>query len=75
MNENAIEIVNRGMRCLTEQLGVIEAEKFVAAIIRDKFDYTEWQKEYFDAKAVDEFHEESIEYAARNPYEGDAERL
>ena len=41
MNENAIEIVNRGMRCLTEQLGVIEAEKFVAAIIRDKFDYTE----------------------------------
>lgn len=75
MNENAIEIVNRGMRCLTEQLGVIEAEKFVAAIIRDKFDYTEWQKEYFDAKAADEFHEESIEYAARNPYEGDAERL
>ena len=75
MNENAIEIVNRGMRCLTEQLGVIEAEKFVAAIIRDKFDYTEWQKEYFDAKAVDEFHEESIEYAAGNQYKGDAERL
>ena len=75
MNENAIEIVNRGMRCLTEQLGPVEAEKFVAAIIRDKFDYTEWQREYFDAKAANEFHEESIEYAAENPYEGDAERL
>ncbi len=75
MNTNTIEIVNKGMRCLTEQLGVVEAEKFLAAIIRDKFDYTEWQREYFDAKDADKFHEETMEYAAENPYTGDAERL
>jgi hypothetical protein len=75
MDTNTIEIVNRGMRCLTEKLGVVEAEKFIAAIIRNKFDYTEWQKEYFDAKAADEFHEEAVEYANENPYEGDAERV
>ncbi|MBQ9060594.1 MAG: hypothetical protein IJ128_05585 [Firmicutes bacterium] len=75
MNTNTIEIVNRGMRCLTEQLGAVEAEKFIAAVIRNKFDYTEWQKEFFDAKAAGQFHEESLEYAAANPYEGGAERV
>lgn len=75
MDANTIEIVNKGMRCLTEQLGTVEAERFIAAVIRDRFDYTEWQKEFFDAKAADEFHENALEYAMENPYEGDGERI
>ena len=50
-------------------------EKFIAEIIRNKFDYTEWQREYFDAKALDEFHERAVEYARENPYKGSTERI
>lgn len=48
------EIMSKGMKCLMEQLGVVDAERFVATVIREKFDYTRWQREYFDGKAPEE---------------------
>jgi hypothetical protein len=33
------------MRVLIEQLGNIEAEKFVSILLREPFDYTEWRKD------------------------------
>ena len=29
---STVEILNRGMRCLTEQMGIVEAEHFISAI-------------------------------------------
>ena len=43
-----IELLSRGMECLVESMGVVEAEYFIAAVRRERFDYTKWQKEYFD---------------------------
>jgi len=40
MIPNTVDIMNRGMECLTEALGVVEAEQFISIIIREKFDYT-----------------------------------
>ena len=48
MSPSTAEIMSRGMNCLMEHLGVVEAERFVATVIREKFDYTRWQREYFD---------------------------
>ena len=48
MSESNSEIMNKGMKCLTEQMGIIDAERFISIIIREKFDYTKWQREYFD---------------------------
>jgi hypothetical protein len=70
-----VDIMNRGMQCLTDSLGVIEAEQFISIIIREKFDYTKWQRQYFDAMAPGEFHENALKYAERHPYTGNAERL
>jgi hypothetical protein len=34
-----------GMKILIEQLGNIEAERFVSILLREPFDYTEWRKD------------------------------
>ena len=75
MTSNTIDIMNRGMECLTETLGVIDAEQFISIIIRERFDYTKWQRMFFDKMGSGEFHEQAVEYAAAHPYQGEAERL
>ncbi len=75
MLADSTEIMNRGMKCLTESLGVVDAEHFIALIIREKFDYTKWQREYFDSMKPDEFHESAKEYASTHPFQGNAEKL
>ncbi len=39
------EIKLKGLEILSNALGMVEAEKFVALIQREPFDYTEWRKE------------------------------
>lgn len=70
-----IDIVSEGMNCLTEHLGTIKAEMFVAAIIRENFDYTEWQRVYFDAKSPAEISREASLYEKEHPFQGNATRL
>ena len=38
------EIRMKGMQALISALGLVEAESFLAAVSRDKFDYTEWRR-------------------------------
>ena len=75
MTANTVEIMNRGMKCLTEHLGVVEAEHFISVIIREKFDYTKWQREYFDAKTPEEISKEASQFEKAHPYVGNAQRL
>lgn len=66
------EILNNGMKCLKEKLGVIEAERFISVIIREQFDYTKWQAEYFDKMTDGEFNTAAKEYARNNSHKGKA---
>ena len=75
MTTSTSEIMNKGMKCLTEQLGIIEAEQFISIIIREKFDYTKWQREYFDAKTPEEISNEASQFEKSHPFTGDAIRL
>ena len=34
----------RGMRALIDVLGLVEAERFLVSINRERFDYTTWRK-------------------------------
>lgn len=63
-----IEIMNRGMNCLLEKLGVIETERFIAVISREKFDYTKWQRQRFHNMSSDEFNEAAVAYSRENPF-------
>ena len=43
-----------GMRVLLEELGKVDAERFISLIIKEPFDYTKWQQDLFDGKSVAE---------------------
>jgi hypothetical protein len=44
---NTAVIRKEGMDCLLKTLGVLETEVFISSLLRERFDYTEWQREYF----------------------------
>lgn len=71
-NMSTTEILNSGMKCLREKLGPVEAERFISIIIRERFDYTKWQAQYFDKMTVEEFNSAAVEYAKNNPHTGSA---
>ena len=43
MINNAV-LLDKGIRCLNEQLGILEAEQFIYVLKSQPFDYTEWRK-------------------------------
>ena len=45
---------DEGMKILINNLGRVEAERFISLIIRDPFDYTEWQRNLFNDMSVKE---------------------
>ena len=45
---------DEGMKVLINNLGRVEAERFVSIIIREPFDYTEWQRELFNDMSAKE---------------------
>jgi hypothetical protein len=49
-----MELRNEGMKVLIDSLGNVEAERFISLIIREPFDYTEWQRGLFNDMTVKE---------------------
>ncbi len=47
------EIRVLGMRALVRALGVVEAERFVALLLREPFDYSEWRNNLWPGLDVD----------------------
>jgi hypothetical protein len=43
---------DEGMKILINKLGRVEAERFISLIIREPFDYTEWQRGLFGDMSV-----------------------
>jgi len=52
-----------GMKVLVNQLGIVEAERFVALIQREPFDYTEWRQSLFENVSLDVFLENARQYS------------
>ena len=59
------EIRAAGMAALIDALGTVEAERFIAAVSRDRFDYTEWRRAGLPATTVDELSEAAMRTARR----------
>ena len=72
---NAVEILDQGFACLVDHMGVIDAEYFISLIKRDDFDYTVWQREYFDKMQPGEFTANAAAYAKSHPYTGKGQIL
>ncbi len=46
------DIRSEGIRALMQVLGTVEAERFIAIINRERFDYTEWRKSQWQEETV-----------------------
>ena len=58
-------IMNEGITCLIERLGIIETEIFISQLIREPFDYTKWQREHYANMSVSELNKKAVEYAKK----------
>jgi len=58
------EIRLAGMNALIDVLGLVEAERFIAAVSRDRFDYTEWRRANLPAMELDALAEAANAAAA-----------
>ena len=56
-------IKQEGFNVLKEKLGVIEMERFIMLINREKFDYTEWRKNLFEDMTVEELADKADKYS------------
>jgi hypothetical protein len=50
-----------GLRALVEALGAVEAERFVTLLLREPFDYTEWQGKLWPEMSVEEISKAAMD--------------
>ena len=61
------DLMTQGMKCLIDNLGIIEAQRFIVLVKSDKSDYTEWQRDYFDSMTPEEFRTSLEEFIKQHP--------
>ena len=59
------EIKVKGMKALSKDLGLVEAERFVSLIQRDRFDYTKWRQDLFQGMSGDQISQLATEFAKK----------
>lgn len=59
------EIKVKGMKALSNDLGLVEAERFVSLIQRDRFDYTKWRQDLFQGMSGDQISKLATEFAKK----------
>ena len=52
MRTTDVEIKIKGFKALEEALGEVMAERFIALISREQFDYTKWQQKLLNQVSV-----------------------
>ena len=48
------EIKMEGVKALTNALGEVKAEKFIALILREPFDYMKWRRKLWTERSVED---------------------
>ncbi|MCL1875385.1 MAG: hypothetical protein FWF87_03900 [Synergistaceae bacterium] len=62
---NNTALKDEGMRILAEQLGIVEAERFIMLLRREPFDYTQWRQGIFKDVSLDKFLNDAQSYRNR----------
>ncbi len=61
-----------GMKAIREKLDIVETEKFISLILRENFDYTQWQQNLWADKTVDEIFYAAKAYGEKQAGSSDA---
>jgi len=57
---NDTEIKTTGFRALVAALGNVQAERFIALIQREPFDYTQWQRTLWPDSSIEEISQAAM---------------
>ena len=61
------EIKMKGYQALLDSLGPLEAERFIALLLREPFDYTQWQRTLWLDKSVAEISSAAAKFRQDHP--------
>ena len=62
------ELMSLGMNCLVERFGVVDAERFITAVIRESSDYTKFRKTLFEGKTLEQIVDVAAEFDQDHPF-------
>lgn len=65
------EVMAKGMNCLVENLGIIDAERFISNLLKEQSDYTEWRRKNLVDMDLETLHKEAVEYGKKHPFRGE----
>lgn len=60
------EIKQKGIHILAQYLGDVEAERFIALIQRDRFDYTQWRQGQDETLSLEEISRMAMSLRRQN---------
>ena len=60
------ELRQTGLRALVSVLGPVEAERFITLILREPFDYTNWQKQLWAEMSIDQISDAAMKLRKKN---------
>lgn len=64
------EIKTKGLQVLTQYLGNIEAERFIALIQREPFDYTKWRQDMDEELDIEEISRRAMALKSKDTEQG-----
>ena len=62
------ELMSLGMNCLVERFGVVDAERFITAVIRESSDYFKFRKTLFEGKTLEQIVDDAAEFDQEHPF-------
>ena len=71
MIDNMAVTVSRCMDAIRTHVGTVELEAFIYYVRSQAFDYTEWQKEHYDAMKPEEIFAKLQEHSSKKPFHGE----
>ncbi|MEW6379972.1 MAG: hypothetical protein AB1611_10245 [bacterium] len=64
------EIRMKGLKVLAEHLGDVEAERFIALIQREPFDYTKWRQGLDEDLSIEEISKKAMSLRMKDTEQG-----
>jgi len=58
MNETVLQ--QSAMKCLIDNFGNVDAERFISLMIKDPFNYTKWHDTMYDGMTVEELSRKAM---------------
>ena len=70
MMENMAVTASRCMEAIRNHVGTVELEAFIYFVRSQSFDYTEWQKNHYDAMTADEIFAKMQQHSEKRHFQG-----